>query len=39
VLFVDPNHGWAAGAEPGCQHAMVWRTDDGGATWRGVPLG
>jgi photosystem II stability/assembly factor-like uncharacterized protein len=39
VLFIDPSHGWAAGSEPGCQHAMVWRTDDGGATWRGVPLG
>jgi hypothetical protein len=39
VLFVDPHHGWASGGEPGCQHAVVWRTTDGGATWRGVPLG
>ena len=31
IFFVDGSYGWAAGAG-------VWRTTDGGATWRRIPL-
>ena len=31
VFFVDSAYGWAAGTG-------VWKTTDGGATWRRIPL-
>jgi photosystem II stability/assembly factor-like uncharacterized protein len=34
VAFVDPQHGWVAGA--GAGHGVVVATTDGGATWRMV---
>jgi len=33
IHFVDPRNGWIAG-----QHANIWRTRDGGATWARVPV-
>jgi photosystem II stability/assembly factor-like uncharacterized protein len=38
VRFIDPQHGWALG-QVAQDVPALWRTEDGGATWKAVPLG
>jgi photosystem II stability/assembly factor-like uncharacterized protein len=34
IVFADRHHGWAVGDDPMTQSVAIYRTVDGGATWR-----